>query len=113
MKPDRWIAISIALLLWALPALALADHHEAGGVAEEHRSDKAAEKSNAQWDEDNDGRPEKVRGDDDDAVDRDDRAEKDAKAKKDEKEKKGKKDEKGKKGKEEAGDEGDDENEHD
>ena len=94
MTPNRWIAIGTAFALLALPALSLADHHEAGeeaaehnpagGKAAEHRSEKAAEKSNAQWDEGNEGRPEKLRGDDGEDGDEDE------KGKKGEKDKKGK-----------------------
>jgi hypothetical protein len=98
MTLDRWLAIPIAFAALAFPTLSLADHHNAGGKAEEHRSEKAAENSNAQWDEDNEGRPEKHRGehdhedhDHDDDDDDDDEGKKD---KKDKKEKKGKKDKK-------------------
>jgi hypothetical protein len=77
MTLNRWIAIWTAFAVLAFPALSLADHHEAGeeaaaqhsdkagGKAAEHRSEMADEKSNAQWDEDNEGRPEKARGEDD------------------------------------------------
>jgi hypothetical protein len=44
-----------ALSLFAFasgPAVAYADHHEAGGKSAEKRSEKAAEKSNAQWSDD-------------------------------------------------------------
>jgi hypothetical protein len=98
----RWIAICTACAALVFPALSLADHHasgeeaaedhgeeaaehhdnKAGGKAAEHRSDRAAEKSNAQWDEDNEGRPEKHHGDDDD-----DAHEKHKKDKKDKKDK--------------------------
>jgi hypothetical protein len=91
MTLDRWLAIPIAFAALAFPTLSLADHHNEGGKAEEHRSEKAAENSNAQWDEDNEGRPEKSReehdhedhdhGDDDEGK----------KHKKDKKEKKDKK----------------------
>jgi hypothetical protein len=75
MTWNRWIAIAAASALLALPALSLANHHEAGEEAAEdrsdqageeaaeHRSDKAAEKSNAQWDEDNEGKDEKNKKD--------------------------------------------------
>ena len=103
MTLNRWIAIWTAFAVLAfLPALSVADHHEAGeeaaehrsdkagghagGKAAEHRSDRAAERSNAQWDEGNEGRPEKLRGDDDEDGDEDE------KDKKEKKEKKGKKD---------------------
>jgi hypothetical protein len=45
--------VPVAIALLALAATpALADSHEgSGGKASEHRSDKAAEKSNAQWSE--------------------------------------------------------------
>lgn len=66
MTLNRWIAIWIAFAVLAFPTLSLADHHEAGEAAAEHRSDKAAEKSNAQWEEDNEGRPEKQNSDHDD-----------------------------------------------
>jgi hypothetical protein len=98
MTLERLIAICAALAVLALPAASFADHHKAGGEAAEHRSDKAAEKSNAQWDEDNDGRPEKDSGDDADAdadVDGAD-ADDDGEEKKAKKEKKGKKDKKSK-----------------
>jgi hypothetical protein len=62
MTLDRWLAIPIAFAALAFPTLSLADHHSAGGKAEEHRSEKAAENSNAQWDEDNEGQPKKHRG---------------------------------------------------
>jgi hypothetical protein len=88
MTLNRWIAVLAALAVLALPALSLADHHEAGGEAAEHRSDRAAEKSNAQWDPDNEGRPEKHHGDDGDEV-----SEKDKKDKKEKKDKKGSKSE--------------------
>lgn len=104
MTRDRWIAIWIAFAVLAFPALSLADHHKAGGKAEEHRSEKAAENSNAQWDDDNDGRPDRFRrGDDDDGRpdrlrrDRDDEADDDDKDKREKREKKNKKEEKGKK----------------
>ena len=102
MTLNRWIAIWTAFAVLAFPALSLANHHEAGeeaaehssdkagGKAAEHRSDTAAERSNAQWDQDNEGRPEKLRGDDDEDGD------KDEKDKKEKKEKKGKKDKKNK-----------------
>ena len=101
MTLNRWIAICTAFALMAFPSLSVAEHHEAaeeaveeaaeqhsnkaGGKAAEHRSDMAAEKSNAQWDQDNEGRPEKLRGDDDED------GEKDEKDKKEKKEKKSKK----------------------
>ena len=90
MTLKRWIAIWTAFAVLALPALSLADHHKAGGKAAEHRSDKAAEKSNAQWDEGNEGKPEKHRGDHDAEGSEDD-----AKDQKDKKHKKEKKDKKG------------------
>jgi len=95
MKSKRWMAIPLALALWAFPALARADHHEAGGVADEHRSDRAAERSNAQWDEDNEGKPDKPRAEDKGDADREERGKRDADAKKD-------KDAKHKKGKRET-----------
>ena len=81
MTLNRWIAILIAFAVLAFPTLSLADHHEAGEEAAEHRSDKAAEKSNAQWDEDNADRPEKGHGDHDHEDSKD---KKDKKKKKDE-----------------------------
>jgi len=102
MTSKRWIAIWAAFALLAFPALSVADHHiageesaehpanKAGGKAAEHRSEKAAENSNAQWDEDNEGRPEKLRGDDDEDGHED--AEHEGKEKQDKKDKKGKKD---------------------
>jgi hypothetical protein len=95
MALNRWIAIVTALAVLVLPALSLADHHKAGGVAADHRSDRAAEKSNAQWDEDNEGKREKHHGkhdhedSDDDAKDM-----KDMKGMKDEKGEKERKDKK-------------------
>jgi hypothetical protein len=86
MSLNRWIAICTAFAVLALPTLSLADHHKAGGEAEEHRSEKADENSNAQWDEDNEGRPEKDRGEGDDAGSEDDGKEK--KEKKDKTDKK-------------------------
>ena len=96
MALKRWIAILTALAVLALPALSLADHHKAGGEAAEHRSDKAAEKSNAQWDEDNAGQPEKDHGDHDHDDSKDENEKKDKKDKKDKNEEKGKKDKKDK-----------------
>jgi len=96
MTLDRWLAIPIAFAVLVFPTLSLADHHNAGGKAEEHRSEKAAENSNAQWDEDNEGRPEKRRGEhDQEGHDHDDGDE----GKKDKKDMKGKKDMKHKKDK--------------
>ena len=89
MSLDRWIAILTAFAVLSLPALSLADHHKEGGKAAEHRSEKAAENSNAQWDENNDGKPEKDHGDDDAEESEDDA--KEAKGKKDKKAKKDKK----------------------
>ena len=48
-RTTSWIA---AALLAFAPAAALADHHEPGEHGAEHHSDKAAERSNAQWSED-------------------------------------------------------------
>jgi len=106
MTLKRMIAICAALALLALPAVSLANHHEddaehtehgnakAGGKAAEHRSESAEDHSNAQWDEDNEGKPEKLRdADDEDGDDADDDADSDAgKSKKEEKDKKGKQD---------------------
>ena len=106
----RWIAICTACAALVFPALSLADHHasgeeaaehhgeeaqehdgeeaaehhdnKAGGKAAEHRSDRAAEKSNAQWDEDNEGRPEKHHGDDDHDAHEKDKQDKKDKSKK-------------------------------
>lgn len=111
MTLDRWIAIWTAFALLAFPALSRADHHQAGEVAEEHRSDKAAEKSNAQWDEDNEGRPEKVRKDDDEGDKDDDKGRKDKKGKKDKKDKKGEKHKKGEQDKSENEDDHEDDHE--
>jgi hypothetical protein len=106
MNAIRWIATCVAFAALVFPALSFADHHntgeesaqhpdnKAGGKAAEHRSEKAGEKSNAQWDEDNEGRPERVSGEDDQAGD-DDQDE----PKKDEQEKQGKQDRKSKKDK--------------
>ena len=80
MTLNRWIAILIAFAVLAFPTLSLADHHAAGEEASEHRSDKAAEKSNAQWDENNEGRPEKHHGNHDPE---DSEGDKDKKEKKD------------------------------
>ena len=96
MALKRWIAILTALAVLALPTMSLADHHKAGGEAAEHRSDKAAEKSNAQWDENNADRPEKDHGDHDGEDSKDKKEKKDNEDKKDKKEKKGKKDKKDK-----------------
>jgi len=125
MTMDRWIAIAAAFALLAFPTLSRADHHEdrgmdkehhenkAGGVAAEHRSDKAAEKSNAQWDEDNEGRPEKPRGGDDADDDQAEMGKKAEKGKKDKMDKKDKKDKMGKKGEMEEEDESESEAETD
>jgi len=96
MTLNRWIAIWTAFAVLAFPALSLADHHESGeeavgqaggGKAPEHRSEKAAEKSNAQWDEGNEGRPEKLRGADAEDGDEGEKDEKDKKGKKEKKDK--------------------------
>ena len=102
MTLKRWIAFCAALTLLALPAMSFANHHDdgeesaehgsakAGGKAAEHRSETADEHSNAQWDADNEGRPEKLRdADDEDGDDADAAA---GKAEKEKKEKKGKQD---------------------
>ena len=96
MNLNGWIAIWAAFALLAMPALALDEHNNAGGEAEEHRSERAAERSNAQWDEDNEGRPEKRRDGDGEAEQEDGekKEKREKKEKKDEKEKKGKKGEK-------------------
>jgi hypothetical protein len=103
MTLNRWIAIWTAFaVLLAFPALSVADHHKAdeeaaehrsekaGGKAAEHRSEMAAEKSNAQWDEDNEGRPEKSRRGDDEDGDDDGKHKKENKHEKKQKEKKNK-----------------------
>ncbi len=106
MTLNRWIAIWTAFaVLLAFPALSVADHHKAGeeaaehrsekagGKAAEHRSEMAAEKSNAQWDEDNEGRPDKGRAHHDHDGDHDgDEGDKGGKDKKEKKPKKEKKD---------------------
>jgi len=118
MTVIRWIATGAAFAALAFPALSFADHHnesedsaahqsdkaKAGGKAAEHRSETAAERSNAQWDEDNEGRPDKrVRGDDQDGeMDKarsDDDRDADEQDKQGQREKKGKKDKKSKQNK--------------
>lgn len=46
------ILIPLTATLLAIAPAALANHHEAGEKGAEHRSDKAADKSNAQWSDD-------------------------------------------------------------
>jgi hypothetical protein len=97
MTLDRWLAIPIAFAALAFPTLSLADHHNAGEEAEKHRSEKAAENSNAQWDTDDEGRLLKNREEHDheehdhDDGDGDDEGKKHKKHKKDKKDKKDKK----------------------
>jgi hypothetical protein len=61
---SRIIAFAIAAALALLPASGLADSHEkksqAGGKAAEHRSERAAERSNAQWDTDSTKGPDRA-----------------------------------------------------
>ena len=77
--------ITLAFVI-SLPTVTLAEHHEkkgkAGGQAAEHRSDRAADRSNAQWQE------ESEKGHKHGKKDKD----KKGKGKKEKKEKKGNKD---------------------